>query len=135
MTTTADDPASSCLFCRIVAGDAPAEILHATDTLIAFRDLRPKAPTHILLIPKEHLVQMSDLREGHAGMLVDVFEAATHLARTEGIERSGWRIVANEGGLGSVGVPPALPPAGRAAHGVAARVSPGTRGRRAARGR
>lgn len=97
MTPAADDPASSCPFCRVVAGDAPAEILHATDTLIAFRDLRPKAPTHILLIPKEHLVQMSDLRERHAGMLVDVFEAATHLARTEGIERSGWRIVANEG--------------------------------------
>lgn len=97
MTTTADDPASSCLFCRVVAGDAPAEILHVTDTVIAFRDLRPKAPTHILLIPKEHVAQMSDLRESHAGMLVDLFEAATHLARTEGIERSGWRVVANEG--------------------------------------
>lgn len=97
MTTGNDDPASSCPFCRIVAGDAAAEILHVTDAVIAFRDLRPKAPTHILLIPKEHVAQMSDLEERHGGMLAEIFEAAAHLARTEGIERSGWRLVANEG--------------------------------------
>lgn len=97
MTATVEDVSSSCLFCRIVAGEASAEILHATDTILAFRDLRPKAPTHILLIPKEHVGQMSDLRDRHAGMLADVFEAAVHLARTERVDRSGWRLVANEG--------------------------------------
>lgn len=97
MTAASDDPVSSCPFCRIVAGDASAEILHVTETVLAFRDLRPKAPTHILLIPKEHVAQMSDLGEAHAGMLAEIFEAAAHLANTEGIERSGWRIVANEG--------------------------------------
>jgi histidine triad (HIT) family protein len=97
MTTAAEEPVSSCPFCRIVTGDAPAEVLHVADTVIAFRDLKPKAPTHILLIPKEHIAQMSDLREEHAGMLAEIFEAAAHLARTEGIERSGWRIVGNEG--------------------------------------
>jgi histidine triad (HIT) family protein len=65
--------------------------------VIAFRDLRPKAPTHILLIPKEHVAQMSDHEERHGGMLAEIFEAAAHLARTEGVERSGWRLVANEG--------------------------------------
>jgi len=97
VTAAAEDPVSSCPFCRIVAGDAEAEILHVTDTIIAFRDLRPKAPTHILLIPKEHVVQMSDLGGEHAGMLAEIFEAAAHLAKTDGIDRSGWRIVANEG--------------------------------------
>jgi histidine triad (HIT) family protein len=97
MTSTPDDPVSSCPFCRVVAGDAPAEILHVTDTILAFRDLRPKAPTHILLIPKEHIAQMSDLGEEHGGMLAEIFEAAAHLAKTEGIDGSGWRLVANEG--------------------------------------
>jgi histidine triad (HIT) family protein len=97
VTSSADESVSSCPFCRIVAGDAAAEILHVTETVLAFRDLRPKAPTHILLIPKEHVAQMSDLGEGHAGMLAEIFEAAAHLAKTEGIDRSGWRLVANEG--------------------------------------
>jgi histidine triad (HIT) family protein len=97
VTAAVDDLVSSCPFCRIVAGDASAEILHVTDRVLAFRDLRPKAPTHILLIPKEHVAQMSDLGEEHAGMLAEIFEAAAHLAKTEGIDRSGWRVVANEG--------------------------------------
>jgi histidine triad (HIT) family protein len=97
VTSGRDDPASSCPFCRIVTGDVSAEILHVTETVMAFRDQRPKAPTHLLLIPKEHIAQMSDLQERHAGMLAEVFEAGTHLARTEGIERTGWRLVANEG--------------------------------------
>lgn len=97
MTLTPDESVSSCAFCRIVAGDGAAEILHVTETVLAFRDLRPKAPTHILLIPKEHVAQMSDLGEGHAGMLAEILEAAAHLAKTEGIDRSGWRLVANEG--------------------------------------
>jgi histidine triad (HIT) family protein len=97
VTDATEDPVSSCPFCRVVVGDAEAEILHVTDTIIAFRDLRPKAPTHILLIPKEHVAQMSDLGEEHAGMLAEIFVAAAHLAKTEDIDRSGWRIVANEG--------------------------------------
>jgi histidine triad (HIT) family protein len=97
VTSTPDESVSSCPFCRIVAGHAAAEILHVTETVLAFRDLRPKAPTHILLIPKEHVAQMSDLGEEHGGMLAEIFEAAAHLAKTEGIDRSGWRLVANEG--------------------------------------
>jgi histidine triad (HIT) family protein len=97
VTAAANGPVSSCPFCRVVAGDAPAEILHVTDAVLAFRDVRPKAPTHILLIPKEHIAQMSDLGEEHAGTLAEIFEAAAHLAKTEGVDRSGWRLVANEG--------------------------------------
>jgi histidine triad (HIT) family protein len=88
---------TSCPFCRIVAGEEPAEVLHATDTVLAFRDLRPQAPTHILLIPKEHVEDLREIDHGHGDMLVDIVKAAAHLAETEGIGESGWRLVANVG--------------------------------------
>jgi histidine triad (HIT) family protein len=85
------------LFCRIVAHEAPAEILHETETVLAFRDIRPGAPTHILLIPKEHLRDVRDLEDRHAGMVLDLVQAGAHLARTEKVDESGWRLVANVG--------------------------------------
>ena len=88
---------SSCPFCRVVSGEDPAEILHSTETVLAFRDLRPQAPTHLLLIPKEHITDVRDLEERHAGMLYDLFQAAAHLAKTEGVDGSGWRLVTNVG--------------------------------------
>lgn len=88
---------SSCPFCRIVSGEDPAQILHSTETVLAFRDLRPQAPTHLLLIPKEHIADVRDLEDRHAGMLVDLFQAAAHLAKTEGVETTGWRLVTNVG--------------------------------------
>lgn len=93
----ADAMSTSCLFCRIVAGDLPAEMLRTTEDLVAFRDINPAAPVHVLIVPREHLVAMSDLEERHATLLADVFQSATHLARAEGVDRSGWRLVCNEG--------------------------------------
>lgn len=88
---------SSCLFCRIVAGEEAAQIVHSGDTVLAFRDLNPQAPTHLLLIPKEHVTDVRDLEDGHGGMLADLLRAASHLAKAEGIEASGWRLVTNVG--------------------------------------
>jgi histidine triad (HIT) family protein len=88
---------TSCPFCRIVAGEEPADVLHETDTVVAFRDLRPQAPTHILLIPKEHVEDLKDIDDDHGVVLVDIVKAAAHLAKTEGIDESGWRLVANVG--------------------------------------
>ncbi len=88
---------SSCLFCKIVAGEIPAEILRESDHVLAFRDIAPKAPTHILLIPKEHVESVAEVEDGHAGVLADLMQAATHLARTEGIDQSGWRLITNVG--------------------------------------
>jgi histidine triad (HIT) family protein len=88
---------SSCLFCRIVAREAPAEILHETETVLAFRDIRPGAPTHVLIIPKEHIRDVRDLEDRHAGMVLDLFQAAAHLAKTERVDESGWRLVWNVG--------------------------------------
>lgn len=88
---------ASCIFCRIATREAPAEILRESDRVVAFRDLSPQAPTHILIVPKEHIPSATDLGDDHGAMLADVVQAATHLARTEGIDESGWRLVTNVG--------------------------------------
>ena len=64
---------------------------------MAFRDLNPKAPVHILLIPKEHIVAADQIEGRHGGVLADIVQAATHLANAEGIAESGWRLVTNVG--------------------------------------
>jgi histidine triad (HIT) family protein len=88
---------SSCLFCQIVARQIPADIVRESDRVVAFRDVSPVAPTHILLIPKEHIVDMRDIDDEHGGLLADIVQAATQLAGAEGIAESGWRLVSNVG--------------------------------------
>ena len=88
---------SSCVFCKIAAREIPSEILRESDRVVAFRDLDPKAPTHILLIPKDHIGSLEDLTDEHGAMLADIVQAAAHLARTEGIDQTGWRLVSNVG--------------------------------------
>ncbi len=88
---------ADCLFCRIVAGEAPARILRETDNVVAFRDVNPQAPTHILLVPKEHLRSLEEIGQGHAAVLAEMIQSAAQLARAEGIDRTGWRLVANTG--------------------------------------
>jgi len=90
------DP-TGCLFCRIAAREAPADIVHASDTVVAFRDMHPRAPTHVLLIPREHVESAADLGPPHAGMLAELFVVAAHVAKAERIDRSGWRLVSNVG--------------------------------------
>jgi histidine triad (HIT) family protein len=87
----------NCPFCRIVEGEAPAEVLHSSDHILAFRDRNPQAPVHVLLIPKEHVTSLRDLDDKQGSMLVELFRAATHLARAEGIDHRGWRLVTNVG--------------------------------------
>ena len=88
---------TSCIFCKIAAHEVPTEIVHENDRIVAFRDTDTKAPTHILLIPKEHIGSIADIEDRHGAMLADIAQAATHLAKTEGIDRSGWRLVTNVG--------------------------------------
>jgi histidine triad (HIT) family protein len=88
---------SSCVFCRIVAGEEPAEVLYETETVIAFRDIAPQAPVHVQLIPKEHLTSAALIEERHAGMLADLFQAARQVSRAEGVAEGGWRLVTNVG--------------------------------------
>ena len=85
------------VFARILRDEIPSTRVYEDDEFIAFRDINPAAPTHVLLIPREHVSRMSELEDRHAETLADLFQAAAHLARAEGVERTGWRIVVNEG--------------------------------------
>ena len=88
---------SDCIFCRIAAREIPSEIVRESDRVVAFRDTTPQAPTHILLIPKEHVASVAEVGDGHGGLLTDIVQAATQLARAEGIAEGGWRLVTNVG--------------------------------------
>jgi histidine triad (HIT) family protein len=88
---------SDCPFCRIAAGDIPAEVVLTTPDLVAFRDINPQAPTHILIIPREHITTVSKLRPPDAEIMGKLFLAARELARKEGIDEDGFRMVVNAG--------------------------------------
>ncbi|HEV8546509.1 MAG TPA: histidine triad nucleotide-binding protein [Candidatus Limnocylindrales bacterium] len=92
------DPA--CLFCRIVAGSVPSTKVHDDDLVIAFRDIAPRAPTHILVVPRDHIASAADLTEQDGPMLGRLFAVAAELARREGIADSGYRLVSNVGRWG-----------------------------------
>ena len=86
-----------CLFCKIVAGEIEADVVHSSDHVVAFRDINPAAPTHILIIPKEHIESARALGPEEAELLGEMFAAAAHLARANELDRGGWRLVTNVG--------------------------------------
>lgn len=88
---------TECLFCKIVAGEIPSTVVLDGDRIFAFRDLRPVAPTHILIVPREHIRDVSEVDPSHGGLLAEIVRAASELARSEGIVESGYRLVANVG--------------------------------------
>jgi histidine triad (HIT) family protein len=88
---------TDCLFCRIVAGEIPADVVLSTPDLMAFRDINPQAPTHILIIPKAHVASVSDLDPDQAELMGKLFLAARELAEREGIAQEGYRMVVNAG--------------------------------------
>ena len=85
-----------CLFCKIVAGELGSEVVHETENSLAFRDINPAAPTHVLFIPKEHIGSASDLGTSHAELLGEMFGAIGEVAKAAGLDR-GHRIVTNVG--------------------------------------
>jgi histidine triad (HIT) family protein len=87
--------AQDCLFCRIVDGGLPADIVYENDSLVAFRDINPKAPTHILLIPRRHVATMNDLQDGDESLVGDLFITAARIAADEGLADDGYRVVMN----------------------------------------
>ena len=84
-----------CLFCKIVAGDIPADKVFENNNIYAFRDIDPKAPTHILIIPKEHISTTNDLDESHKMLVGEIMLTAKEIAGQEGIADSGYRTVFN----------------------------------------
>jgi histidine triad (HIT) family protein len=98
MSPDAPRAASGCLFCRIVAGEIPADIIHETKTTLAFRDIDPQAPTHVLVIPKEHQPDVVALAVSSPQRVVELFEAVGLVVAQEGLE-AGYRGVFNTGAL------------------------------------
>jgi histidine triad (HIT) family protein len=88
---------SDCLFCKIVAGDIPSNVVLETDTVFAFRDVNPTAPTHVLVVPREHVRDATEIAPEHGSLLADLIAAANEIARADGVDESGYRLVLNVG--------------------------------------
>ncbi len=86
---------NNCLFCKIIAREIPSNKVFENDTIFAFRDIDPKAPTHILIIPKEHITTTNDLNDSHKSLLGEILITAKEIAEQEGIADSGYRTVFN----------------------------------------
>ena len=86
-----------CLFCKIIAKEIPAKIIHEDDDVIAFEDINPQAPTHVLVIPRTHIASLDALSEGDEGLVGRVVFAASKIARERRLEADGYRLVANCG--------------------------------------
>ncbi len=86
---------SECLFCKIIEKQIPANIVFENDQLLAFNDINPAAPVHILIIPKEHIATTNDLISGHKELIGNMFLTATKLAKENNISEGGYRTVFN----------------------------------------
>jgi histidine triad (HIT) family protein len=88
---------ADCLFCRIVAGEIPADIVARTERTVAFRDIAPQAPTHVLVVPREHHDNAAALAAADPDLLAALVEAGAAVAAAEGVDTSGYRLVLNTG--------------------------------------
>lgn len=86
---------TDCIFCKIAAGNIPANIVFQNDDVLAFRDLNPQAPTHILVIPKKHIATTNDITPADESLIGKMLLAAKQVAKDEGIADSGYRTVMN----------------------------------------
>jgi len=84
-----------CLFCKILAGDIPADIVHETESVIAFRDINPQAPTHVLIIPRQHIATINDLQPEDREIIGNLYLAAKEIAKAERLSEPGYRVVMN----------------------------------------
>jgi histidine triad (HIT) family protein len=88
---------TDCLFCRIVAGEIPADVVHETDTTLAFRDIGPKAPVHILVVPKAHHPDVASLAEADPTLAGEILATAAAVAKAAGVTADGYRTIFNSG--------------------------------------
>jgi histidine triad (HIT) family protein len=87
----------SCLFCKIVAGTIPADFVHQDDRCVVIRDINPQAPTHVLVIPREHIESLNDATQKDEGVLGHLLRVGARVANDLGHEESGYRSVINTG--------------------------------------
>jgi histidine triad (HIT) family protein len=88
---------TDCLFCRVVSGDVPADVVRETDHSVAFRDIDPQAPTHVLVVPRRHFSNAAELADASPEGLADLVTTARDVAGADGVAESGYRLVFNTG--------------------------------------
>lgn len=86
---------SDCLFCKFVSREIEPDVVFENDAVLAFRDINPQAPTHVLVVPKEHISTLNDLDTAHRELIGELYLAAKEVARAEGIDERGYRTVMN----------------------------------------
>ena len=86
----------NCLFCKIVAGDIPSAKVYENEYVYAFRDIAPLAPTHVLVVPKEHIDSAADINAANSVLVAKCFEAVAEIAKAEGLD-NGYRVITNIG--------------------------------------
>lgn len=86
---------ADCLFCRVVAGEIPATIVHQDERLVSFRDIRPQAPLHVLVVPRRHIGTLNDLTQGDDQLVGEMLRRAAAIAREHGVDERGYRTVFN----------------------------------------
>ena len=96
---------TDCVFCKIVAGEIPSEIVYQDEEIVAFRDINPLAPTHVLLIPRAHIPSLAHLTDAETPLIGRMVKVASELAEKEGVSESGYRLVINSGEQGGQIVP------------------------------
>jgi histidine triad (HIT) family protein len=89
--------ASDCLFCKIISGAIPATIVHRDDRVTAFRDIQPRAPVHVLVVPNQHIASLTGAETADPSLLGALLQVAAAIAGQEGVATSGYRVVANAG--------------------------------------
>jgi histidine triad (HIT) family protein len=96
---------NGCIFCRIVEGDAPGEIVYRDDVVTAFRDINPVAPVHVLIVPNRHFPSLNDMTTEDEALAGRMLLVARKLAKQEGIHESGYRLIVNTGSHGGQVIP------------------------------
>ncbi|MFQ5842833.1 MAG: histidine triad nucleotide-binding protein [Thermodesulfobacteriota bacterium] len=88
---------NNCLFCGIIKGDIKGDIVYQDSSVVAFRDINPKAPVHLLIVPRKHISTLLDVGQGDKELIGDIIDVAAKLARDQGISKDGFRVVVNCG--------------------------------------
>ncbi|MBI3972342.1 MAG: histidine triad nucleotide-binding protein [Chloroflexi bacterium] len=96
---------TDCLFCKIVRGEIPAQIVHKDESVTAFRDINPQAPVHVLVVPNQHVGSVAEIGPGNGALLAAMVVAANRIAEAEGVAGSGYRLVMNVGEAAGMSVP------------------------------
>lgn len=88
---------SDCIFCKIASGEIPSTIVYQDEKVIAFKDINPLAPVHILIIPKQHMESLMDINSDNSSVVAHIFEKIPVIAKNAGVEKNGFRVISNVG--------------------------------------